>query len=212
MAYKDSDYTAVIAMIQLHNNCTETHLGGGDTSAFVLSTAAIAQSLSSTLVASTALQRPHKNSDHTAVIVIVHWRLYAKTHRAGEVVSSVISSSYFWTPVLTRSTEHGPRVTCALIGMSCKPAIPSLRVQRVTCTHMHTHTHSHTHTCTHTVLIHTPIAAQAAAVHGMLHWVLGGRSPPYEEYWNWQRWVIRQLATRTSVALFILHTCGQGTK
>ena len=72
MAYKDSDYTVVIAMPQPHNNCAEAHLGGGDTSTFVVLSAAIARSLSSTLVASTALRRPHKDSDHTAVIAVVH--------------------------------------------------------------------------------------------------------------------------------------------
>ena len=59
---------------------------------FVVSSAAIPRSLSSTLVASTALRRPHKVSDHTAVTATVHWCLHAKTHCAGEVVSSVISS------------------------------------------------------------------------------------------------------------------------
>ena len=37
-----------------------------------LPSAAIARSLSSTLVASTVLRRPHKVSDHTAVIAVVH--------------------------------------------------------------------------------------------------------------------------------------------
>ena len=86
MAYKDSDYTVVIAMLQWHNHTIivlKLTLGGGDTSAFVVSSAATAQSLSSTLVASTALRRPHKDSDHTAVIAIVDWRLHAETHRAG---------------------------------------------------------------------------------------------------------------------------------
>ena len=53
MAYKDSDCTVVITMM----------LGGGDTSAFVVPSAAIA---------STVLQRPHKDSDHTAIIAVVH--------------------------------------------------------------------------------------------------------------------------------------------
>ena len=68
MAYEDSDY----ALSQPYNFGAENHLGGGDTSAFVVPSAAIARSLSSTLVASTVLRRPHKDSDHTAVIAVVH--------------------------------------------------------------------------------------------------------------------------------------------
>ena len=59
-------------MTQSYNNCAETHLGGGDTSAFVVPSAAIARSLSSTLVAGTVIRRAHKDSDHTAVIAVVH--------------------------------------------------------------------------------------------------------------------------------------------
>ena len=72
MAYRDSDYTVVIATMQPHNFGAETHHGGRDTSAFVVPSAAIARSLSSTLVASTVLRRPHKDSDHTTVIAVVH--------------------------------------------------------------------------------------------------------------------------------------------
>ena len=75
-----------------HNNCAEIHLGGGDTMAFVVPSAAIAWLFSSTLVASTVIRRAHKDSDHTAVIAVVHWRLHTKTHRAGKVVSAVIIS------------------------------------------------------------------------------------------------------------------------
>ena len=53
MAYKDSDYTVMIAITNV-NFCTETHLDGEDTSAFVFPSAAIARALSSTLIASTA--------------------------------------------------------------------------------------------------------------------------------------------------------------
>ena len=59
-------------MTQLYNFGVETHLGGGDTSAFVVPSAAIARSLSSMSVASTVLQRTHKDSDHTAVIAVIH--------------------------------------------------------------------------------------------------------------------------------------------
>ena len=74
MAYEDSDYTfmiAIHALFQPYNFGAETHLGGGDTSAFVVLSAAIARSLSSTLVVSTVLRRP-QDSDHTAVIAVVH--------------------------------------------------------------------------------------------------------------------------------------------
>ena len=60
------------AVTQPHNNCGETHLGDGDTIAFVVPSAAIARSFSSTLVASTVIRRAHKDSDHTAVIAVVH--------------------------------------------------------------------------------------------------------------------------------------------
>ena len=59
MAYEDSDYTfmiAINALSQPYNFGAETHLGGGDTSAFVVPSAAIARSLSLTLVASPVLR------------------------------------------------------------------------------------------------------------------------------------------------------------
>ena len=64
----------MIAIMQLdkHNNCAETHFGGGDTGAFVVPSAAIARSLSSTSGGSTVLRKAHKDSDHTAVIAVVH--------------------------------------------------------------------------------------------------------------------------------------------
>ena len=34
-AYRDSDYTVVIAIMQPYNNCAETHLGGGVMGTFV---------------------------------------------------------------------------------------------------------------------------------------------------------------------------------
>ena len=41
----------------MYNNWAETHLGGGDTNAFVIPLAAIARSLSSTFVAITVLTK-----------------------------------------------------------------------------------------------------------------------------------------------------------
>ena len=61
----------------------ETHLGGGDMSAFVSPLAAIARALSPLPVAVPFLGKAHEDSDHTAVIAVVHWCLYTETHRAG---------------------------------------------------------------------------------------------------------------------------------
>ena len=74
MAYRDSDYTVLIAhaATQPHNFGAETHHGVRDTSAFVMPSVAIARSLSSKFVASTVLRRPHKDSDHTAVITVAY--------------------------------------------------------------------------------------------------------------------------------------------
>ena len=63
MAYKDSDYTVVIAMMQWQqnqNNCAETHFGGRDMNAFVSLLAAIARPLSSTSGGSTILRKGTK--------------------------------------------------------------------------------------------------------------------------------------------------------
>ena len=99
------------ALSQPYNFGAETHLGGGDASAFVVPSA---RSLSSTLVASTVLRKPHKDSDHTAVIAVIRRCSYAETHCAGEAVSAVIIKflSSLWTPLPTQSTERGPHLTC----------------------------------------------------------------------------------------------------
>ena len=41
--YKDSDYTIMIAIMQMYHFCAETHFGSGVVSDFVFSSAAIAQ-------------------------------------------------------------------------------------------------------------------------------------------------------------------------
>ena len=99
------------ALSQPYNFGAETHLGGGDASAFVVPSA---RSLSSTLVASTVLRKPHKDSDHTAVIAVIRRCSHAETHRAGEAVSAVIIKflSSLWTPLPTQSTKRGPHLTC----------------------------------------------------------------------------------------------------
>ena len=50
----------------------ETHLGGGDMSAFVSPLAAIARALHRLPVAVPFLGTAHEDSDHTAVIAVVH--------------------------------------------------------------------------------------------------------------------------------------------
>ena len=60
MAYKDSDYTVrdrYHAVTLAYNFGAETHLGCGDTSTFVVLSAAIAQALSLTFVGSIALRK-----------------------------------------------------------------------------------------------------------------------------------------------------------
>ena len=78
MVCKDSDYTVVIAimhhMSSPYNFRAETHLGDEDTSAFVVPSAAIARSLSSKFRRRqySSYEGPHKDSDHTGVIAVVH--------------------------------------------------------------------------------------------------------------------------------------------
>ena len=64
---------------------------GGDTSALLLCRRPplLEHSLQLSLPVQ-LLWKVHKDSDNTAMIAVVHWRLHAKTHRAGEVVSAVI--------------------------------------------------------------------------------------------------------------------------
>ena len=86
MAYKDSDYTVVIAMMQWHK-----------IKIIVLKLTLVVEIwtflsrrwpplLERSLrlpVAVPFLGKAHEDSDHTAVIAVVHWRLHAETHRAG---------------------------------------------------------------------------------------------------------------------------------
>ena len=89
------------ALSPTYNFGTETLLGGGDTTVFVVPSAAIDRALPSTFVASkklTALTKGPPDSDHTAMIGVIHWRLHGsgETHHAGEVVRSVIVSGCHW--------------------------------------------------------------------------------------------------------------------
>ena len=76
----------------MHNNCAETHLGGGDTSAYVSPWPPLLERSLRLPVAVPFLAKAHEDSDHMAVIAVVHRRLHAKTHRAGKVVSAVVTS------------------------------------------------------------------------------------------------------------------------
>ena len=76
----------------MHNNCAETHLGGGDTSAYVSPWPPLLERSLRLPVAVPFLAKAHEDSDHMAVIAVVHRRLHAKTHRAGKVESAVVTS------------------------------------------------------------------------------------------------------------------------
>ena len=76
----------------MHNNCAEIHLGGGDTSAYVSPWPPLLERSLRLPVAVPFLAKAHEDSDHMAVIAVVHRRLHAKTHRAGKVVSAVVTS------------------------------------------------------------------------------------------------------------------------
>ena len=106
-------------MTQNQNNCAETHLGGGDMSAFVSPWPPLLERSLRLPVAVPFLGKAHEDSDHTPVIAVVHQRLHAETHRAGEVASAVIMSSLPFGRHCSRSTERGCHVVCALIGTYC---------------------------------------------------------------------------------------------
>ena len=81
---------------------------------FVMPSAAVARSLSSTLDASAVSRRPHGDCDHTAVIAVVRWCWQAGAHRAGEVVGDVVSS--LWSPLLAIDWAWLPRGMCVDLG------------------------------------------------------------------------------------------------
>ena len=82
MAYEDSDYTFMIAIMHCPNRTI-----------LVLKLTLVVEiwallfrrgrALSPTSGGSTVLRKAHEDSDHTAVIAVVHRRLHAETHRAG---------------------------------------------------------------------------------------------------------------------------------
>ena len=71
LAYRNSDYTAGITDLNVKVGA-ETHLGGGDMSSFVSPWPPLLQRSLRLLVAVPFLGKAHEDSDHTAVIAVVH--------------------------------------------------------------------------------------------------------------------------------------------
>ena len=71
LAYSNSDYTAVIADLNVKVG-VETHLGGGDMSAFVFPWLPLLVHSLRLPVAVPFLGKAHEDSDHTAVIAVIH--------------------------------------------------------------------------------------------------------------------------------------------
>ena len=86
-------------MTQTYDFGADTHLGGGDTRAFVVPSAAIiAQAIFSTF------DFHRQYSSCCPSLMLIH----AETHHAGKVKCCNNFLSSHWPPLLTRSTEHGP--------------------------------------------------------------------------------------------------------
>ena len=86
MAYKDSDYTVVIATMQWHKIKIIVLKLTLVVEIWALLSRRWPPLLERSLrlpVAVPFLGKAHEDSDHTAVIAVVHWRLHAETHRAG---------------------------------------------------------------------------------------------------------------------------------
>ena len=86
MAYKDSDYTVVIAMMQWHKIKIIVLKLTLVVEIWALLSRRWLPLLERSLrlpVAVPFIGKAHEDSDHTAVIAVIHWRLHAETHRAG---------------------------------------------------------------------------------------------------------------------------------
>ena len=86
MAYKDSDYTVVIAMMQWHKIKIIVLKLTLVVEIWALLSRRWPPLLERSLrlpVAVPFLGKAHEDSDRMAVIAVVHWRLHAETHRAG---------------------------------------------------------------------------------------------------------------------------------
>ena len=118
MAYKDSDYTVVIAMMQWHKIKIIVLKLTLVVEIWTLLSRRWPPLLGRSLrlpVAVLFFGKAHEDSDHTALIAVVHWRLHAKTHRAGEVASAVIMSCLPFGRHCSQSTERGCHVACARV-------------------------------------------------------------------------------------------------
>ena len=110
----------------MHNNCAETHLGGGVMSPFVSPLSAIARVHDPTVISSVALRKgprrfcPHCSDCCRALMLMCR---NSPLWQRCEYYNNVLSS--FWPPWLARTwsiEQHGHHMTCALIGMSRKLA------------------------------------------------------------------------------------------
>ena len=63
-------------------------------------------------------RKSHEDSDYTAMITVMQWRLHVETHHGGEVMSAVTRSCFPSSSL--NSNSHGCHMACALIGMSHK--------------------------------------------------------------------------------------------
>ena len=112
MAYEDSVYTIVIAVTWWPKH---THLGAG-----VLWSFCRLPLLKCLLWLSLAVQlsrKSHEDSDYTAMITVMQWRLHVETLHGGEVMSAVTRSCF---PSSSLNSSHGRHMACALVGMSHK--------------------------------------------------------------------------------------------
>ena len=140
MAYKDSVYTIVIAVMCWPKH---THLGAGMLWSFrwlPLRKCSLRLSLAVQLSG-----KPHEVSDHTAIITIIQWRLHTETHPGGggwDVVKCIYANNWYsplkmqCTAILSdrvnlknrscfpcgslNSNSHGCHMACVLIGLSHK--------------------------------------------------------------------------------------------
>ena len=91
MAYKESDYTVMISIMQWHKR-TILVLKVVEIQALLSCRQPPLFERSRLSLAVQPLGKAHQGSDHTVMIAVVHWRFHAETHHAGKVVSAVIVS------------------------------------------------------------------------------------------------------------------------
>ena len=101
---------------------TQTHHGAGVRSTFVFCRQPLLEHPTSTSLSVQLSGKAHEDSDYTAMNSIVYWRLSAKTHPSGEIVSTVLFLFSFWLPLLAWLKQHGHHVSYVLNGTSRKLA------------------------------------------------------------------------------------------